>query len=51
VAAILGEEATVKRLYVEEGHVWLLPENDKYEPIDGTECSILGKVAAVVREL
>ena len=27
----------------------LLPENDAYEPIDGTYAEILGKVAAVVR--
>ena len=51
VVAIIGEEATVKRLYVETGHIWLLPENPDYKPIDGTGCSILGRVAAVVREL
>ena len=32
------------------GHIWLLPENDDYEPIDGTYAQILGKVVAVVRQ-
>ena len=49
VVALLGEEATVKRFSRRDGHTWLLPENDAYEPIDGTEASILGKVTAVVR--
>ena len=35
---------------VTAGKVWLLPENPAYEPIDGTDCSILGLVKAVVRE-
>ena len=49
VVALLGDEATVKRFSRRNGHVWLLPENDAYEPIDGTYAQILGKVAAVVR--
>ena len=28
---------------------WLLPENPAYQPIDGREARILGKVAAVIR--
>ena len=43
------DEATVKTYSKQNGHVWLLPENDAYEPIDGTYAEILGKVAAVVR--
>ena len=50
VVALLGDEATVKRFHQENGHVWLLPENDSYQPIDGTGCEILGRVAAVLRE-
>ena len=50
VVALIGEEATVKRLSLKNGEVWLLPENDEYDPIDGTEARILGKVIAVVRE-
>lgn len=48
--ALLGEEATCKRLSLEDGEVWLLPENPDYPPIDGSECSILGVVVAVHRE-
>lgn len=50
VVALLGEEATVKRLKLEKGQVWLLPENEEYEPIDGTDAQILGKVTAVIRQ-
>ena len=50
VVARIGEEATVKRLSRRRGQVWLLPENDSYEPIDGTEAEIIGIVKAVVRE-
>ena len=49
VVALLEDEATVKRLSRRNGHTWLLPENEAYEPIDGTYAQILGKVAAVVR--
>ena len=50
VVALLGDEATVKRLSRRNGQVWLLPENEAYSPIDGREASILGKVTAVVRQ-
>ena len=49
VVALIGDEATVKRLSLKGGQVWLLPENDDYSPIDGTYAQILGRVAAVVR--
>ena len=49
VVAMIEDEATVKTYSKQNGHVWLLPENDAYEPIDGTYATILGKVAAVVR--
>jgi repressor LexA len=49
VVAMIEDEATVKRLSLKGGHVWLMPENDAYSPIDGTYAQILGKVAAVVR--
>lgn len=49
VVALLGEEATVKRYSKRGDKIWLLPENDAYSPIDGTEAQLLGKVAAVVR--
>ena len=50
VVAMLGEEATVKRLQRKNGHVWLLPENDAYSPIDGDEAVLVGKVRGVIRE-
>ena len=50
VVARIGDEATVKRLRRRGGQVWLMPENDAYEPIDGTEAEIIGLVKAVVRE-
>lgn len=49
VIAMIDGEATCKRLSRRNGQVWLMPENDDYQPIDGTEASILGKVTAVVR--
>ena len=47
---MIDDEATVKRFSRKNGHIWLLPENDDYEPIDGTYAQILGKVVAVVRQ-
>lgn len=49
VVALIGDEATVKRYSLRNGHVWLLPENDAYPPIDGTRAQILGLVTAVFR--
>ena len=50
VVALLEDEATVKRLSRRNGAIWLLPENDDYQPIDGTNAQVLGKVTAVVRQ-
>lgn len=50
VVAMIGDEATVKRLRRRKGQIWLLPENDAYAPIDGTDAQIIGLVKAVVRE-
>ena len=49
VVARIGEEATVKRLRRRNGAVWLMPENDAYAPIDGTEAEIIGLVKGVIR--
>lgn len=49
VVALLEDEATVKRLSRKNGKIWLLPENDAYQPIDGANASVLGKVTTVVR--
>jgi repressor LexA len=50
VVARIGDEATVKRLRRRNGQIWLMPENENYEPIDGSEAEIIGIVKAVVRE-
>ena len=50
VVARIGDEATVKRLHRRNGEIWLMPENDAFEPIDGTEAELIGLVKAVVRE-
>ena len=50
VVARIGDEATVKRLRRRGGEIWLMPENDNYAPIDGSEAEIIGLVKAVVRE-
>ena len=50
VVARIGDEATVKRLRRRSGQVWLMPENDNYAPIDGSEAEIIGLVKAVIRE-
>jgi repressor LexA len=49
VVALIEDEATCKTLRRKNGEVWLVPENDDYELIDGSEATILGKVTAVIR--
>jgi repressor LexA len=51
VAALLDGEATVKTFKRTNGKTWLLPANENYEPIDGDEASIMGKVTAVLRSV
>jgi repressor LexA len=51
VAAMIDGEATVKTLQRREGHVWLMPHNPAYEPIDGDESTILGVVVSVLRRI
>ena len=50
VVARIDDEATVKRLRRRNGQIWLLPENDAYEPIDGSRAEMIGVVKAVVRQ-
>ncbi|MCI8593869.1 MAG: transcriptional repressor LexA [Oscillospiraceae bacterium] len=49
VVALFEDEATVKTLRRKDGVTWLMPENPDYQPIDGTNAQLLGKVVAVVR--
>ena len=51
VVALVGDEATVKRFYKENGHFRLQPENDDYEPIIVDELAVLGRVEMVIRNL
>ena len=50
VVARIGDEATVKRLQRRNGRIWLMPENDAYAPIDGSEAELIGLVKAVIRQ-
>lgn len=49
VVALIGDEATVKRLSRKDGKVWLLPENPAFSPIDGSDAQIIGLVKGVFR--
>ncbi len=49
VVALFEDEATVKTLHRDNGHIWLLPENPEYQPIDGEGAALLGRVVAVIR--
>ena len=51
VAAMIDGEATVKTFQRKAGRVLLIPHNAAYEPIDGRDASILGKVTAVLRRI
>jgi repressor LexA len=53
VVALIGDEATVKRLWVRRNRVELHPENPDFEPIipDAAELTLLGKVIEIRRYL
>jgi repressor LexA len=51
VAAMIEGEATVKTYKRRDDHVWLMPQNPVYDPIDGNEATILGRVVAVMRRV
>ncbi len=51
VAAMLDNEATVKTFKRTADKLWLLPHNEDYDPIDGDDAVILGKVTAVLRRI
>lgn len=51
VAAMIDGEATVKTFQRKGGHIWLLPANPAFSPINGDKCEILGKVTAVMRSV
>lgn len=51
--ALIGDESTVKRIYVKRGAITLKPENRSMEPetYKPHEISIIGKVIGVVRKM
>jgi repressor LexA len=52
VAALCdGEEATVKRLFREQGRIRLQPANEAMEPLYPDDVQVLGKVVGVFRRL
>jgi repressor LexA len=51
VAAMIDGEATVKTFQRSSGQVWLLPHNAAFEPINGNDAVILGKVVTVLRRV
>lgn len=50
VVALIGDSATVKTFYKENGHFRLQPENDTMEPIIADHVEILGKVIGLFRQ-
>ena len=51
VAAMIDGEATVKTYKRRDGHVWLLPHNEAYQPIPGDNAVVLGRVVTVLRKV
>ena len=51
VAAMIDGEATVKTFRRRDGHVWLMPHNPAYAPINGDDATVLGRVTTVLRRL
>lgn len=51
VAAMIEEEATVKRLKLTDDHAWLVPHNPAYDPIPADGAVILGRVVSVLRRV
>jgi repressor LexA len=51
VVALIGDEATVKRIFREDDHVRLQPENEAMEPIRTADAKVLGRVIGVFRKV
>ena len=51
IAALIENEATVKRFYKEKNNIKLVAENPEYEPIVADNIQIIGKVIGVIRKL
>ena len=54
VVAVVNGEFTVKRIKKENGRVWLMPENEKFQPMEmkeGSELEVWGVVTNVIHKL
>lgn len=49
VVALIDNEATIKRFFMEKTHIRLQPENSTMEPIIVDSCKILGKLVGLYR--
>ena len=47
---MVDDEATLKRIYYEYGHVHLQPENSTMAPIIVDNAEVLGKLIALIRQ-
>ena len=50
VVALVDDEATLKRIFYEDGHVRLQPENRTMAPIYADSVTVLGKLVALIRQ-
>jgi len=50
IAAMIEDEATVKRFFKTKKEVRLMPENDHMKPIVSRDVTILGKVIGIIRK-
>jgi repressor LexA len=51
VAAMIDGDATVKTYRRRDGHAWLMPANEAFDPIPGDDATIMGRVVAVLRRV
>jgi repressor LexA len=51
VVALIGDEATVKRIFHEADHIRLQPENEAMKPIRTADAKVLGRVVGVFRKV
>lgn len=54
VVAVLNGEFTVKRLRIQEGQTWLMPENPRFKPISinsDNEFEVWGVVTSTIHQL
>lgn len=52
VIARINDELCVKRLRIQDGRIWLMPENDLYQPIEvieGMDFEVWGRVMHAIR--